>query len=103
MRIFIGTTEIAGSYRSLAMALRRLGHQVHFVAYESNPFAYGGEDRGRLIAMIRALRRQLSAPGSRGLSNLVQRQAARWLLRLSQYCLLAWAAWRCDAFIFGFH
>lgn len=103
MRIFIGTTEIAGMYRSLAKALRALGHEVTFLPYEPNPFGYGGEDGGWLIDSIRALRGRLQAARARGLTNSCRRVVYRLLIRISEYALLLWATWHCEAFIFGFH
>lgn len=103
MRIFIGTTEIAGIYRGLAVALRGLGHEVHFVTYDSHPFGYGGEDHGWLIDCIRSLRMRLSSPGPRSLPRACRRLFFGWLLKVCQCMLLVWATWRCEAFIFGFH
>lgn len=103
MRIFIGTTEISGMYRALARTLRDLGHEVHFVTYETNPFGYGSEDTGWLIGCIRRLRGSLNADASRGRHRAWRRVVARPLLRLCEAMLFLWAAWRCDAFIFAFH
>lgn len=56
VRIFVGTTEIAGYYAHLARGLRELGFICDYVSFFDHPFEYDGESKNRLLLLIKNLR-----------------------------------------------
>lgn len=98
MHIFIGSREVAGIGRSLALGFRELGHDAHLVTSLSHPFSYNGKDKvGGALKLWRWLGDIAARPG-----NIVVRLLARALNRLASFFVLLWAAARFDAFLFLF-
>ncbi len=100
MRVFIGLTEVAGYFGSLAQGLREIGIETTFVDLYAHPFNYDQSDGGRqrLVDLYRLFGRRRSAvPVSRSLSTV-------WWAYLQKVCVLGIllkAVLTCDAFIFS--
>lgn len=101
-RILLGTVEIAGFYGALRDGLRELGVAAALYTVEPHPFGYGEDretERFALVRWTRATRRRANAAALR---HPYSRLPWRALELALQPFLLAWAAFRFDAFIFGY-
>lgn len=98
MRVFIGTTEIAGYYRRLQSGLVEHGVASTRVELVEHPFTYGADEhRNLLLATVGWTARRRSASIGRPLAVRLAWRALQAPLRLP---LLAWAAARHDAFVY---
>lgn len=97
VRIFVGTTEIAGYYAYLSQGFRELGYICDYVSFSDHPFKYGGESKNFLLLQIK---------------KLILRRKSAHLFVAKLFYLLAFALmkiiWiiyiilRYDVYIFGF-
>lgn len=98
IRILIAPTEIAGQYRTLALALRQQGHSATFVSYGESPFSYGDPNNvPALVQVGRFIRRHAEAHSSG--------QPRRLLIGIAYVFFSLWgigAVFRYEAYIFGF-
>lgn len=97
IKIFVGTTEIAGYYAYLSMGLKELGYICDYVSFYDHPYSYGGESKNLFVLLIKYLRGQRKEANS-----LVSKFF--WSI-LHEMTKIAWAAYSIfwyDVYIFGF-
>lgn len=94
-RIFLGLTEIAGYYSSVAASLEQLGHQADVVTLAPHPFGYATSASAPARRAERWARAMVDAGARFGPVRLL----AEGLARVG---LMVWALIRYDAFVFGF-
>jgi len=98
-RIFIGTSEVAGYYTSLARGFKELSIPVTFFSRNDHPFQYDTQRYWWLLRLAKyAQRRSSQTPRRHSL------QKAFWfcLTQMAMVAVLLWAVARHDVFIFGF-
>jgi glycosyltransferase involved in cell wall biosynthesis len=100
MRIFIGLTEVAGTYGNLANGFRDLGIHATFVNLNEHPFQYAhGEVPSTFEKWLKYLaNKRTSAPRSR----VIPWAWWKGVQLLTQLLFFAHACIRYDVFIFGF-
>lgn len=100
MRIFIGTTEIAGYYYNLSIGLREHGFEVGEFYISDHVFQYGPSNNPLpfIFNIYRKVKRK------RAYRNLAKAPKIFYYLAdvLVSYCFLLWAIFRFDVFVFGY-
>lgn len=97
IKIFVGTTEIAGYYAHLSRGLKELGYICDYVSFYDHPYSYGGESKHLLALLIKYLRGQRKKANSLVLKFF-------WSI-LHEMIKITWAAYSIfwyDVYIFGF-
>lgn len=99
-RVFVGLSDVAGHFSSIAASLRSAGVDARFYNLSANPLSYGTSTSrtGRLMALRYAPQGSVR---SRVWSVLLR--ANRLVRRGRSMALFPWAVLRFDAFVLGGH
>jgi hypothetical protein len=101
MRVFLGTTEIAGYYRGLHRSLREIGVDSVY-ACGGHPFGYDGGAEEPQPWPVRLFRKISGMRMGVPKTNRLKRAFLKAASLLARMTLLLWALFKCDVFVFSF-